>query len=95
MLVGGGGALRKIPDGLTIRVTTNAREKTTKILAYRKGGFKRAYKATIPMCEDGKCRLGKPHSRVVKSGYRGYADLTQYHPRDVDTLVKGLIKSYS
>ena len=84
----------KIPDGLTIKITTNTREQTTKILAYRKGGFRRAYKAVIPMCRDGSCksRSTGPHVRVWHRGME--RAITQYHQRDVDTLVKNLIKSY-
>lgn len=72
----------KIPEGLTIRVTTNVRENTTKILAYRRGGFKRAYKAVLPMCDFPLCRSKRTHA-----GFR-------YHQDDVDKLVKALIKSY-
>lgn len=72
----------KIPEGLTIRVTTNARENTTKILAYRKGGFKRAYKAVLPMCDFSWCRLKGTHA-----GFR-------YHQDDVDKFIRALIKSY-
>ena len=85
----------KIPDGLTLKITTNVREKTTKILAYRKGGFKRAYKATIPMCEDSSCkaRNAGPHVLVLHRGSE--RTFPRYHQRDIDVLVKNLIKSYS
>lgn len=85
--------MTKVPDGLTVRVTTNAREKTTKILAYRKGGFKRAYKATIPMCTDSSCKSRRtPHVRIWHRGME--RAITTYHSADVDNLVKKLIKSY-
>ena len=78
--------------GLTLRVSTNVREKTTKILAYRKGGFKRAYRATLPMCVGDRCHLDRPH--ITTTSHLGYADRTFYHQSDVDNLVKKLIKSY-
>lgn len=84
----------KIPDGLTVKVTTNVREKTTRILAYRKGGFKRAYKAVIPMCSDEKCRRLGPHKRAYGRHQDYDVRLTHYHPRDVDILIKNLVKSY-
>ena len=84
----------RIPDGLTLKITTNAREQTTRIVAYRKGGFKRAYKAIIPMCADASCKSkGSPHTLVWHR--RMEKKITTYHPRDVDNLVKKLIKSYS
>lgn len=88
--------VKKIPEDLTVRVSTNAKKKTTTIVAYRKGGFKRAYKAIIPMCTDAACRLKQPHVKITKiDRYREYASWSNYHPRDVDTLVKRLINSYS
>lgn len=86
----------KIPDGLTIRVTSNAREKTTKILAYRKGESKRAYKAVLPMCDDNTCRKNGPHNKWVAPLGRHILDnpITFFHPRDVDNLVKKLVRSY-
>lgn len=85
----------KIPDKLTLRITTNARDKTTRILAYRKGGFKRAYKAVIPMCSDESCRRVSLHTEPRGIRYSGEKAYTAYHQRDVDNLVKKLIKSYS
>jgi hypothetical protein len=89
MLVGRGVRALKIPPGLTIRVTSNAREKTTKILAYRQGGFNRAYKAVLPMCTDDVCRRSGPHT--LRSGK---VEHPLYHRRDVDNFVVKLIKSY-
>lgn len=87
----------KIPDGLTIKVTTNVREKTTRVLAYRKGGFRRAYRAVLPMCDDKACRPTGPHFRLVYHDSFKIVfskDNTLYHLRDVDDLLKKLIKSY-
>lgn len=83
----------RIPDGLTIRVSTNAKKKVTTVVAYRKGGFKRAYKAVLPMCFE-VCREKGPHSAVeVGRGY-SHSKATFYHPRDVDVLVIKIAKSY-
>ncbi len=86
--------MKNVPDGLTLKITTNDREKTTKILAYRKGGFKRAYKATIPMCVNSFCK-SKSSPHVLVWNRRMERKITTYHPGDVDNLVKKLIKSYS
>jgi hypothetical protein len=89
--------MKKIPEGLTVKVTTNVRESTMKILAYRKGGFKWAYKATIPMCVDEKCRRIGPHSELRVVGRRYWdqeSACTLYHRRDVDVLVSKIVKSY-
>lgn len=81
----------KIPDGLTVRLTTNARDKTTRIVAYRKGRFKYAYKVILPMCDDVSCRLKGPHT----SRRRGMEKAsTHYHQSDVNSLVSRLVKSY-
>ena len=79
----------RIPEELTIRVTSNAREKTTKILAYRTGGFKRAYKAVLPMCTFNSCRRTGPHASRL-----GRETHPLYHVRDVDVFVVKLIRSY-
>lgn len=85
----------KIPDGLTVRVTTNVREKTTRIVIYRKGEFKRAYKAIIPMCDHPLCKGLSPHDKVIGIwGSTKYKVYTTYHSRDVDNLLKRLVKSY-
>ena len=80
----------KTSDGLTVRISTNARDKTTTILAYRKGRSKKCYKAVLPMCDKIFCRNRTPHKRKV--GGCTYNSL--YHPFDVDILVKKLVKSY-
>lgn len=85
----------KVPDGLTIRISTNARDKTTKILAYRKGRFKYAYKATIPMCTSTHCRVSGPHTTTTISNGRQYKKSTLRHQADVDMFVRKLIKSYT
>lgn len=77
----------RIPDGLTLRMTKNVRNKTTTIVAYRKGGSRRQYKAILPMCQDSSCKLRSPHSKGIAFGF--------YHERDIDVLMKNLIKSYS
>lgn len=83
----------KIPDGLTLRVSSNARNKTTTIVAYRKGEFRRAYKAILPMCYE-VCREKGPHiGFTVERGHR-YTRFTTYHPRDVDALIVKIAKSY-
>jgi hypothetical protein len=82
------------PDGLTIKITTNVRKNTTRILAYRKGGFKKAYKAILPMCS---CRKSGPHVEVrtgqFKSDY--WTVIVSYHQQDITNLVRRIIKSYS
>lgn len=85
-------ATPKIPDGLTVRLTTNARDKTTRIVAYRKGRFKYAYKAILPMCDDATCRQKSPH--VLRRHRGAERALTHYHQSDVDSLVGRLVKSY-
>ncbi len=87
----------KIPDGLTIRITKNVRNKTTTIVAYRKGGHRRPYKAIIPMCDNKDCKQMSPHSKAVETGYGRVEFRTNisYHQRDVDALTKNLLKSYS
>lgn len=85
----------RIPEGLTVRVTTNKREKTTRILAYRKGRFKYAYKAVLPMCEELGHHHSKPHSTITSHYARtAGSSYTTYHQSDVDKLVKELIKTY-
>ena len=90
----------KIPDGLTIKMTTNVREKTTKVVAYRKGRFKYAYKATLPMCDGGgSCPglRGGPHTEVrfARGGQRNsWSVYTKYHASDIDKFMKELIKTY-
>lgn len=93
-------AALKIPGGLTIRISVNAREKTTRILAYRKGGFKRAYKAVLPMCSLDLCRHVGPHIESKPywdrdSSVPYYVKYTFHHQNDVNNLVKKIIKSYS
>ena len=85
----------KIPEGITIRVTTDTRDKTTKILAYRKGGFKRAYKAVIPMCLDKACKSKNSGPHTVTHNNYYYKCIVSYHQRDLDKLISNLIKSYN
>lgn len=87
-------AALRIPDGLTIRVNTNKREKTTKILAYRKGRFKYAYKAVLPMCEGLGHHHSKPHPTTGQYPRSVLSSYTTFHQSDVDKLVKELIKTY-
>jgi len=94
LVVGAAVELMKVPDGLTVKVTTNVRDKTTRITAYRAGGFRRAYKAVLPMCTDGKCRVRTPHTRNGGTWANPVGFRTLYHQVDVDRLVKGIIKSY-
>lgn len=82
----------KIPDGLTIKITYNSRENTTRILSYRKGDkLKRSYKAILPVCS---------HTSCKKRGYKDGMDSIRYdtcraqHQKFVDVLVKKLIASY-
>lgn len=84
-------ATLKVED-LTVRISTNKKSQTTTIVAYRKGGFKRAYKAILPMCVDEKCRLARVHTRPDG---RWYKMNTLHHPNNVDNLVKKIIKSYA
>lgn len=81
----------KVQD-LTVRISTNKKSQITTILAYRKGGFKRAYKAILPMCVDEKCRLIRVHTRPDG---RWCKMNTLYHLNNVDSLVKKIIKSYA
>lgn len=82
---------KKTASDVTIRISKNRRNSTTTILAYRKGGFKRAYKAVIPMCNKNLCRQTSLHSMSNLFGIR----VISYHQCNINTLVKNLIKSYS
>lgn len=81
----------KVED-LTVRISTNKKTQATTIVAYRKGGFKRAYKAILPMCVNDKCRLLRVHTRIVG---RWDKVNTLHHQNNVDNLVKKIIKSYA
>ena len=83
----------KIPDGLTIRVTRNMREERFSILAYRKGEFKRAYRAVIPMCTSKTCRNIGPLNMKTKT--LTSKACSRYHQGDIDILVSKLIKTYA
>jgi hypothetical protein len=81
----------KIPDGLTVRISTNVKKRVTTIVAYRKGGFKCAYKAILPMCGKVPCREVGPHILATRQAENRYLS---YHQRDVDVLVGKIIRSY-
>lgn len=90
-------ATTKLPDGLTFRISTNKRDKTTTIVAYRKGRSKYPYKAVLPMCDKKYCHQNSPHTERYLTGGTLKTSLRylSYHQSDVDTLVRKLIKSYS
>jgi hypothetical protein len=75
----------RIPDGLTLRITTDTKRKTMRIVAYRYGRFRYRYRAVLPMCFEAKCASGGPHYNYVGA---------TYHPCDVDTLVGKIVKTY-
>jgi len=78
-------------EGLTVRVTHNARENVTKILAYRKGEFSRAYRAILPMCSHSSCSSrGKRDATET----RRFNQCKSKHQKFVDALIPKLIKSY-
>jgi len=81
----------KIPDGLTIKVTHNRRDRITRIISYRQGEFKRAYKAVIPVCGHESCKKMKRKDFALA---QLYDRCTRGHQKLVDDLVKKLIASY-
>lgn len=83
----------RVVEDLTIRISSNAREKKTSIVAYRSGGFKRAYKAVFNMCSFKDChRPGPQIATALKK--RANRSCRLYHQADIDAFVKKLIKSY-
>jgi hypothetical protein len=80
-------------QGVTVKVTKNMREERFKILAYRKGEFKRAYKATLPMCTSKTCKNIGPQTMRTKT--LTHSACTRYHQGDIDALVIKLVKSYT
>lgn len=88
----------KTLDNLVFRISTNVKNKTTTIVAYRKGRSKYPYKAVLPMCDKKFCHNTSPHtlgsSRRSGNAYYREVRVTSYHQTDVDNLVKKLIRSY-